>query len=118
MRLSSHHETLDEFGEGKCSVPMWSGVCPAGFCDRPAYGVRPEGRTHRRWDGYEYRDDGRYAGYVPALACPMHGGPSVRTFKDGNAWVAVRPDFINLQESPAGFGGTPEEAIKALGEGS
>lgn len=114
MRMSKHHETLDEYGEGKCSVPMWSGGCPAGFCDKPAYGTRPPGVVRRRWDGFEYRDDGLYPGYVPALACPDHGGPSIRTFKDGNAWAAVHPDFRNLQESPAGFGDTPEEAIKAL----
>jgi hypothetical protein len=24
----------------------------------------------------EMRDDGRYNGYVPALACPGHGGPA------------------------------------------
>jgi len=30
--------------------------------------------------------------------------------KDGNQWCAVGPDFINLQESPAGFGDTQKEA--------
>lgn len=38
---------------------------------------------------------------------------------DGNAWCATRADFINLQESPAGFGATKLEAMaelaKALG---
>jgi hypothetical protein len=33
---------------------------------------------------------------------------------DGNAWCAVQSDFVNLQESPAGFGATPEEARAAL----
>lgn len=33
---------------------------------------------------------------------------------DGNAWFAVGPDFINLQESDAGFGATPNEAAAAL----
>jgi hypothetical protein len=32
---------------------------------------------------------------------------------DGNAWCATRHDFVNLQESPAGFGDTP---MIALGE--
>jgi hypothetical protein len=62
------------------------------------------------------RVDGRYSGIVPGLACPIHGGPDVRTFMDGNAWCAVAPDFINLQESPAGFGETREAAINALGK--
>lgn len=53
-----HHLQLDANGLGKCSVPMWSGRVPAGFCDRDAYGkqVRP-------------------GVYCPGLACPNHGGP-------------------------------------------
>jgi len=35
-------------------------------------------------------------------------------FRDGNMWCATRPDFINLQESPAGFGTTPRDALAAL----
>ena len=62
----------------------------------------------------QMRCDGRYSGYVPRLACPRHGGPDSRVFKDGSAWCAVYSDFINLQESPAGFGDTPEEARAAL----
>lgn len=112
--LWKHHQELNSCGEGKCSVPMWMGGGPAGFCDRTAYGERPRAEVFRRWDGYEYRADGLYAGYVPALACPMHGGPKVRVFRDGNAWCAVHPDFINLQESAAAFGDTPNEAAAAL----
>jgi hypothetical protein len=63
-------------GVGKCSVPMWIMGCPAGFCDEEAYSERPEppyyykdGRT-----GQRRRGDCRYDGYVPALACPAHGG--------------------------------------------
>lgn len=37
-------------------------------------------------------------------------------FKDGNSWCCVHGDFINLQESPAGFGDTFEEALKNLEE--
>lgn len=112
--MSDHHQKLNEFGEGKCSVPMWSMGGPAGFCDQTAYGERPAGTTHRRWDGFEWRDDGLYSGYVPGLACPIHGGPKVRIFMDGDQWCAVRPDFVNLQESPAGFGSTREAAISGL----
>jgi len=35
-------------------------------------------------------------------------------FKDGDAWCCVRGDFLNLQESPAGFGSDMEEALNAL----
>lgn len=113
-QLHQHHQALNDEGTGRCSVPMWQCGYPAGFCDRPAYGHRPEAPVHRRWDGFEWRDDGRYAGYVPGLACVQHGGPDSRVFMDGDAWCAVRPDFINLQESPAGFGVTPAAARIAL----
>lgn len=115
--LSKQHKTLNEDGIGLCSVPMWGGGSPAGFCDRPAYGLRPDMPTHRRWDGFEWRDDGKYAGYVPGLACECHGGPSSRVFMDGNQFCAVMPEFINLQESPAGFGDTAEQARAALSKG-
>ena len=106
---------LDENGIGRCSVPMWMNGYPAGFCDREAYGERPVCKEWRAaYTGEIFREDGRYAGFVPGLACPMHGGPRVRTFMDGNAWCAVKPDFINLQESPAGFGDTPDGAIAEL----
>ena len=73
-RLSKKHETLTD-GVGACSVPMWCGGCPAGFCDEPAYGVRPKGEMYRATGGEMVRADGKYSGYVPALACPAHGGP-------------------------------------------
>ncbi len=75
-RTSEHHKKLNEQGEGKCSVPMWMNGCPAGFCDEPAYGERPEGETFRNRSGEIRRLDGKYDGYVPGLACPGHGGPS------------------------------------------
>ena len=45
--------------------------------------------------------------------------PSIPTnaiclFMDGNKTCAVFGDFVNLQESPAGFGDNFEEAIEAL----
>ena len=36
--------------------------------------------------------------------------------QDGDMRCATRPDFDNLQESPAGFGATDEEALAALEE--
>ena len=33
---------------------------------------------------------------------------------EGNAWCATAMDFINLQESPAGFGETAAEAMSSL----
>lgn len=111
-RTSEHHEKLDENGEGKCSAPVWCMGSPSGFCDKPAYGERPEPEYYwcDAYSGERRRSDGKYDGYVPGLACPNHGGPRSRVFKDGSAWCAVLPDFVNTQESPCGFGDTPEEA--------
>ena len=101
MRLGERHKAVDEYGRGLCSVPMFRGEgVPAGFCDTEAYGER-DSRT-------------QYDGYVPALACPGHGGPTTRVYKDGVAWCAVHPDFVNLQESAAGFGRTPTAARVVL----
>jgi hypothetical protein len=35
----------------------------------------------------------------------------IRVFRDGNGWCATFDDYINLQESPAGFSGTEIGAI-------
>lgn len=121
--LSEHHKTLTN-GVGKCSVPMWSMGTPGGFCDRPAFGNGPPpARTKRGPAGYDYRDDGLYPGYVPALACEIHGGPKLVTMKDGSAWMAALPGFTNIQECVTGWGDTEEaakcELLKALsGEGA
>lgn len=39
---------------------------------------------------------------------------TIRFFRDGNMWCCVFGDFENLQESPAGFGATLEEAAADL----
>jgi hypothetical protein len=73
--MDKNHTTLTD-GVGKCSVPMWMNGCPAGFCDEPAYGERPVSKeffNHSR--GIMMRQDLKYDGYVPGLACPCHGGP-------------------------------------------
>lgn len=73
--LSAHHKKLTN-GIGKCSVPMWIAGCPAGFCDKDAYGFRPECKEFKDpYTGQPIRFDGKYSGYVPGLACPIHGGP-------------------------------------------
>ena len=38
----------------------------------------------------------------------------VQVFLDGDAWCAVGAGFVNLQESPAGFGATPKAAVNDL----
>jgi hypothetical protein len=39
---------------------------------------------------------------------------NIQVFKDGDAWCAVYDDFINLQESVAGFGNNPDDAVNNL----
>lgn len=80
-RMGKWHQTLTD-GIGKCSVPMWINGCPAGFCDKPAYGNPPKCEMYRDGVGELRRMDGRYSGYVPALACPGHGGPEAALDKE------------------------------------
>ena len=78
--LSNWHQVLTN-GVGKCSVPMWQGGCPAGFCDEPAYG--PQEKNQTRYGEYQAgMQNGRwfaggvwFPGYCSALACYHHGGP-------------------------------------------
>ena len=84
--LSKHHRELKN-NKGKCSVPMWSGGCPAGFCDKDAFGERPKAKGFNNPHTGEFtRFDGKYSGYVPGLACPGHGGPECPGIElgDGN----------------------------------
>jgi len=74
----THHKELDDSGVGKCSVPMWMGGYPAGFCDEPAYGKPEPYKLIECADGRTFRTDGRYDGYVPYLACHAHGGPKYK----------------------------------------
>lgn len=39
---------------------------------------------------------------------------NINTFVDGDSWCATFDDFINFQESIAGFGTTPEDATESL----
>lgn len=110
----TRHKELDENGVGLCSCPMWCMGMPAGFCDEPAYGEQTR----------EYRDSFRYMNpeyyrpsYAPYLACEAHGGPKAphkrlggKPFMDGDKWCVLHGE--NLQEGIAGFGDTPDDAIR------
>lgn len=50
---------------------------------------------------------------IPLLSQSIPIG-AVCLFTDGDKWCAVHTDFINLQESPAGFGAKVSEAIVNL----
>jgi hypothetical protein len=79
-RLNPHHEQLDDNGVGKCSVPMWSGGCPAGFCDEPAYGKQEP--DQRRYGGWVSGWHKWFPGYCSGLACYAHGGPRRKEEED------------------------------------
>ncbi len=123
--LSSWHKKDSPLGKGKCSLPMWDGYgCPAGFCDKRAYGLQTKNDRLR----HPHR-------YLSALACSAHGGPTLeqaivdRTIirfdgppgpkagrfveverngasisfgdwiQDGDDWLLVLPTFGNNQET-------------------
>lgn len=76
--LSLHHKELTD-GVGKCSVPMWVGNAPYGFCDELAYGEQEKAQKR-----YGYEQGGKwYQSYAPRLACYKHGGPKKDLDKEG-----------------------------------
>ena len=88
----------------RCVKPMWFGNgMPAGLCGKQSYGPPVDLMSEHGWLLSAYRN---------------HGGPEapdgVRLEMDGNAWCAKKEDFINLQESHAGFGNSKDEAITDL----
>ncbi len=101
MRSLEHHHKLTN-GVGKCSVPTWRMGRPAGFCDAPAYGERPPGKTYRNvYTGEIMRLDGRYSGHVPGLACEAHGGPPPRHFGDPCVHCGTPHDEVQPGPCPA-----------------
>lgn len=68
------------------------------------------------FDHMTVQPTGRGDRFFSAIKTAPPPKPHVRL--DGNQWCATNPDFINLQESPAGFGDTPMEAIAALAKES
>jgi len=106
--MSKSRTELNEHGEGLCSVPMFFGYGgPAGHCNSPAFGPQ----TKEYLERFRYMNPAYHSpAYAPGLACYCHGGLGPKVFKDGNAWCAVFPNFVNLQESPAAFGSSADDA--------
>ncbi|GHC58602.1 hypothetical protein GCM10010096_34670 [Alcaligenes pakistanensis] len=112
-----HKHTPGPWQESACRAPMWLGGAPAGLCGAKAHG-------HQFPSDYLLHTRGhKDFPYCFRHACPNHGGPQVnevRIFQDGltdegrQMWCAVMPDFVNLQESPAGFHGNPVRAVANL----
>lgn len=103
---------------------MWAAGSPAGFCDAPAFGHQLPSEQLYYERASDFSPGHRRPPYCPGHACPNHGGPRAdepRVFQDGyteqgrQMWCAVLPDFVNLQESPAGFDGNPMAAKLNLG---
>jgi len=75
MASDKNHNHVNGKGEGKCSVPMWSGGCPDGLCDKPAYSKHKGGKySNDPYTGERLFLDGTYGGFVSGLACVGHGG--------------------------------------------
>jgi hypothetical protein len=67
--------------------------------------------------GQALRQKHRYTAQLNALKAAMADAAVkglVRFQRDGDKWCAVLPTFVNLQESPAGFGPTKLDAFMAL----
>lgn len=101
---SKVHKELNEEGYGKCSVPMWQGGMPAGFCDRIAFGKSLPYKTFRNRFGKIQRFDGGYCGYVPYLACYGHGGPKYNQNIPNDSRQAHKGD-------PCIYCGTPHDNV-------
>lgn len=115
---SKHHLELDENGEGRCSVPMWQGGCPAGFCDEVAYGPPTKAKWFRDRDGRLRRMDGKYEGYVPGLACKAHGGPGHRVhFGDPCKYCGTPHDDVQPGPCPGRGPMNPIEQIRRFNGG-
>lgn len=47
---------------------------------------------------------------------PSWWNTDVQVFLDGDTWCATGEGFVNIQESPVGFGITPSDAVRGLME--
>lgn len=106
---------------GKCCTPMWLGGIPSAFCAEEAFGPQYPREYLMRVVSTRYE-----VGNLPYCfgpCCPKHGGPNKGgpiIFQDGTTeqgrpmWCAVMPDFVDLQESEAGFSGDPVKAVEKL----
>ena len=56
----------------------------------------------------------QYATMKRDIGAIAHG---FHLLKDGGVWLAVGPEFVDLQRSPAGFGNTQKEAVRELRSG-
>jgi hypothetical protein len=53
----------------------------------------------------------QYATMGTDISAIAHG---FHLLRDGDTWLAVGPEFLDLQRSPAGFGKTRDEAVREL----
>lgn len=51
---------------------------------------------------------------APGFTEVIDSGEPVKFDMDGEQWCATRASFVNLAESPAGFGDTPMQALASL----
>ena len=113
------------YDTGKC---QWSYGTPIRFdsWDRsPSHWMRGPcpncgSPTSTYGGGWACHDD-----YCPSsanqFACSAGPAPDwwetqVNVFRDGDAWCATLDGFVNLQESVAGFGETPHDAVYDLSQ--
>lgn len=87
--------------------PQFWGPCPACGSATFDYGGN--------WRCVDLYCSNSWSNPAPSLgAKPAWWNTNINVFMDGNAWCATMGSFINLQESPAGFGNSPDSAVKSL----
>lgn len=81
------------------------GPCPN--CGSPTFDYGGGWRCMAMYCGNNANNPAPNVGPIPSW-----WNAGINVIKDGNQWMAHGNDFINLQESHAGFGVTPKEAVK------
>lgn len=78
---SKHHHELTN-GKGRCSVPMWCGGLPSGFCDEDAFG----GRQNNTCPSFPLGTDGDSQRMHRGWHAPVTAGQNVRDLKSRRAF--------------------------------
>jgi len=100
-------QTGDSDDDGDCgNWPECHPDCPlAQLREMAGYIPQEDGGMDKQPTAETVKDKG---------AKTVDNGHGIKIFKDGDRWCAVMDDFINIQESLAGFGSTSMEALDSL----
>jgi hypothetical protein len=101
-----NHGQPTDYENGK---PMHKLLGPCPICGVPTFDY---GGGWRCNDPYCYNS---YTNPIPNCGpAPVWWNIDINVCLDGKSWCATRDGFIDLQESTAGFGDSPQEAVDDL----